>query len=79
MTPTVEEALHNLKAALRVEQSEAIVRHLEAVLGAKPAPNGHAPKPKRAYRMSKAGRARQIAAMKRYWRAKRKAGKGRGK
>lgn len=32
-------------------------------------------KPKRKYRRSAAGRARQIAAMKRYWAAKRKAAK----
>lgn len=75
MTPqTVEEAIHNLRVALRIEQSQAIVKHLEAVLGSKPATNGHA---KRPYRRSPAGRARQIAAMKAYW-AKRRKAKSRG-
>lgn len=73
MTPqTVEEAIHNLRVALRIEQSQAIVKHLEAVLGSKPATNGHTTKAKRHHRISKAGRARIGAAAKARWAAYRK-------
>jgi hypothetical protein len=68
-TPTVDEAIDNLRRALRAEQTQAIVKHLEAVLGVGSRTNGHAPR--REYRRSAAGRARQVAAMKAYWRKRR--------
>lgn len=37
--------------------------------------NGHAPKPKRKYRLSAAGRAKRIKAVRAYWAKRRKAGK----
>jgi hypothetical protein len=67
-TPTVDEAVDNLRRALRAEQTQAIVKHLEAVLSIGQRSNGHA-KPHR--KMSPAGRARQVAAMKAYWRKRR--------
>lgn len=72
-TLTVSAALENLQAAIRQSEREALIQAVSARLDRVAVfRNGHAPKPERR-RVSSAGRARQIKAMKAYWRAKRAA------
>jgi len=59
-TQTVEEAMSALKAAIEREHGEKLIARLSEGM------NGSAPSQRRTRRVS-AGRARQIAAMKRYW------------